>query len=78
MAIRCIRHAAQAVRPLAFIVAPCNMNEKLFAKPLLEKLKGLGVNFKAVLADAQYNSSKVREDVRRFGAESVIPYRRLL
>ena len=27
------------------------------------------------MADAQYNSSKVREDVKRFGAESVIPYR---
>jgi transposase len=62
--------------PLAFTVASCNMNEKLFAKPLLEKLKGYGVNFKAVLADAQYNSSKVREVVKRFGAEPVIPYRR--
>ena len=62
--------------PLAFMVASCNMNEKLFAKPLLEKLKGLGVNFKAVLADAQYNSSKVRENVKRFGAEPVITYRR--
>jgi len=62
--------------PLAFMVAPCNMNEKLFAKPLLEKLKVLGVKFNAVLADAQYNSSKVREDVRVFGAEPVIPYRR--
>ena len=28
------------------------------------------------MADAQYNSSKVREDVKRFGAEPVIPYRR--
>jgi transposase len=62
--------------PLAFMVAPCNVNEKLFAKPLLEKLKGYGVKFKAVLADAQYNSSKVREEVKRFGAEPVIPYRR--
>jgi len=62
--------------PLAFMVASCNMNEKLFAKPLMEKLKGLGVNFKAVLADAQYNSSKVREDVRLVDAEPVIPYRR--
>jgi len=62
--------------PLAFMVASCNMNEKLFIKPLLDKLKGLGVNFKAVLADAQYNSSKIREDVKRFGAEPVIPYRR--
>jgi hypothetical protein len=62
--------------PLAFTVAPCNMNEKLFAKPLLEKLKGLGVDFRVVLADAQYDSSKVREDVKMFGAEPVIPYRR--
>jgi len=62
--------------PLAFVVAPCNMNEKLFAKPLLEKLNGLGVNFKAVLADAQYNSAKVRETVEAYGAEPVIPYRR--
>jgi hypothetical protein len=30
----------------------------------------------AVLADAQYNSSKVREDVRLLGAEPIIPYRR--
>jgi hypothetical protein len=62
--------------PLAFTVAPCNMNEKLFAKPLLEKLKKYGVKFKNVLADAQYDSSKVREAVKQFDAEPVIPYRR--
>jgi transposase len=62
--------------PLAFMVGSCNMNEKLFARPLLEKLKGYGVKFKAVLADAQYNSRNVRADVKRFGAEPVIPYRR--
>jgi hypothetical protein len=62
--------------PLAFTVAPCNMNEKLFAKPLLEKLKEHGVCFETVLADTQYDSSKVRETVRLFGAEPVIPYRR--
>jgi hypothetical protein len=43
---------------------------------LLEKLKGNGVKFKAVLADAQYNSFKVREEVKQFGGEPVIPYRR--
>jgi transposase len=62
--------------PLALTVAPCNMNEKLFAKPLLEKLKEYGVKFKAVMADAQYDSSKVRETVEEYGAEPVIPYRR--
>jgi transposase len=67
---------ASSELPLAFTVAPCNMNEKLFAKPLLEKLKGYGVKFKAVLADAQYDSAKVRETVEEYGAEPVIPYRR--
>ena len=62
--------------PLAFMVASCNMNEKLFAKPLLEKLMEQGVCFETVLADAQYDSSKVRETVRMFGAEAIIPYRR--
>lgn len=62
--------------PIAFTVALCNMNEKLFANPLLKKLKDSGVRIRAVLADAQYKSSKVREEVKRFGAEPVIPYRR--
>ena len=62
--------------PLTFTVEPCNMNEKHFIKPLLEKLKGQGVCPKTVLADAQYDSSKVRETVRKFGAEPVIPYRK--
>ena len=62
--------------PLAFTVAPCNMNEKRFIKPLLEKLRGHGVCFETVLADAQYDSSKVRNTVREYGAEPVIPYRK--
>jgi len=62
--------------PLAFKVAPCNMNEKRFTKPLLKKLKGVGISFETVLADAQYDSSKVRETVREYGAEPVIPYRK--
>ena len=72
-------HAAcctESELPLAFTVAPCNMNEKLFSKPLLETLKEQGVCFETVLSDAQYNLSKVREDVKRFGAEPVIPYSR--
>jgi len=62
--------------PVAFTVAPCNMNEKRFIKPLLEKLRGHGVCFETVLADAQYDSSKVRNTVREYGAEPVIPYRK--
>lgn len=52
------------------------MNEKRFIKPLLEKLKDRGISFKTVVADAQYDSAKVRETVRECGAEPVIPYRK--
>ena len=62
--------------PLAFMVEPCNMNEKRFIKLLLEKLKRRGVGFKTVVADAQYDSAKVRETVKEYGAERVIPYRK--
>ena len=62
--------------PLAFTVAPCNENEKRFTKPLLEKLTERGVCFETVLADAQYDSSRVRDTVKMFGAEPVIPHRR--
>jgi len=62
--------------PLAFTVAPCNMNEKRFITPLLEKLMEQSICFETVLADAQYDSSNVREAVRMLGAEPVIPYRR--
>ena len=37
---------------------------------------GQGIGFDTVLTDAQYDSSKVRETVRMFGAEPVIPFRR--
>ena len=67
---------ASSELPLAFTVAPCNMNEKRFIKPLLEKLKDQGVCAKTVLADAQYDSAKVRETVEEYGAEPVVPYRR--
>ena len=62
--------------PLAFTVEPCNVNEKVCFKPLLEKLKRRGIGFKAVVADAQYDSAKVRNTVREYGAEPVIPYRK--
>jgi transposase len=65
---------ASSELPLAFKVEPCNMNEKRFIKPLLKKLWDQGIGFKTVLADAQYDSAKVRETVEEFGAEPVIPY----
>ena len=67
---------ASSELPLAFTVEPCNVNEKLCIKPLLEKLKARDISFKTVLADAQYDSAKVRETVEEYGAEPVIPYRK--
>ena len=60
---------ASSELPLVFIVEPCNINEKLFIKQLLEKLKRQGVRFKTVVADAQYNSARVRKTVDEYGAE---------
>jgi len=67
---------ANSELPLAFTVAPCNLNEKRFIKPLLEKMKEQNVRFKTVLADAQYDSAKVRKTVEEYDAEPVIPYRK--
>jgi len=62
--------------PLAFMVEPCNVNEKRLIKPLLEKLHDQDVSFKTVVADAQYDSAKVRETVKEYDAEPVIPCRK--
>jgi len=61
---------------LAFAVAPCNENDKTYFKPLLERVHGLGIRLKAVLADAQYGSKNVRTTAESHGAEPIIPVRR--
>jgi transposase len=67
---------ADSELPLAFMVAPCNENDKLHFEPLLERVHRLGVGFTSVLADAQYNSENVRNATEWLGAEPVIPVRR--
>ena len=67
---------AESEMPLAFTVAPCNENDKVYFKPLLQAVHALGVKFRTVLADAQYSSSKVRAAAEVYGAEPVIPVRR--
>jgi transposase len=62
--------------PIAYMVAPCNENDKLYFEPLLERVHRLGVRFKSVLADSQYSSRKVRNVAEWLGAEPVIPHRR--
>jgi hypothetical protein len=62
--------------PIAYEVAPCNENDKVYFEPLLERVHRLGVGFSAVLADAQYSSENVRNAAEWFGAEPVITVRR--
>jgi len=67
---------AYSEMPLAFTVAPCNENDKVYFKPLLERVHRLGVRFSTVVADAQYSSRKVRATAEDYGAEPAIPVRR--
>lgn len=66
---------AQSELPLAYRIAPCNDNDKLYFKPLLEDVERLGLRCRTVVADAQYSSEKVRTDAQAIGAEAVIPVR---
>ena len=71
-----VHTACYAESEMSLAVAPCNMNDKTYFKPLLERIHGLGIRFKAVLADAQYSSKKVGEAVEVYGMEPVIPVRK--
>jgi transposase len=62
--------------PIAYTVAPCNENDKLYFEPLLERVHRLGIAFRHVLADSQYSSVNVRDAAEWLGAEPVIPVRR--
>ena len=66
---------ADSELPLAYRVAPCNDNDKLYFKPLMEDAQSLGIRCRTVVADAQYSSEKVRTDAEAIGAEPVIPVR---
>jgi hypothetical protein len=67
---------ANSELPIAYEVAPCNENDKVYFEPLLERVHRLGVGFRAVLADAQYSSVNIRDAAEWLGAEPVIPVRR--
>jgi len=60
--------------PLAVVVASANENEKKHAPELLDKACKAVNGIKAVIADSQYSSRKVRDCIRDLGAEPVVPY----
>ena len=59
--------------PVAAVVASANENEK-HAKELLDKASLAVDGFKAVVANSQYSSKRVRECILEHVAEPVVPY----
>jgi hypothetical protein len=64
--------------PLAVVVEPANVNEKKPAPTLLKKVirRGRKRRVRHVVADSQYSSQAVREEVKRLRAKPVIRYPR--
>ena len=64
--------------PLAVIVEPANTNEKKAAPTLLEKTikRRRKRTVRNVVADSQYSSQNVRQEVKRLRAKPIIPYPR--
>lgn len=60
--------------PVAAVVASANENEKKHTEELLGKASEVVEGIKAVVADSQYSSEKVRGLVEELGAKPVIPY----
>jgi transposase len=64
--------------PLAVVVEPANMNEKKAAPILLEKTikRRRKRKVRHAVADSQYSSQAVRDEVKRLHVKPVIPYPR--
>jgi hypothetical protein len=64
--------------PLAVVVEPANVNEKKAAPTLLKKTikRRRKHRVRHVVADTQYSSQALREEIKRLDARPVIPYPR--
>lgn len=60
--------------PVAALVASANENEKRHAPELLDEASLVVGGFKAVVADSQYSSRRVRGYIMGHGADLVVPY----
>jgi IS5 family transposase len=66
---------AKSELPLAVVVAPANENEKKHASTLLNKtVRATGKRVRILVADSQYSSRKLRDQVSADGVRAVIPY----
>jgi transposase len=61
--------------PLAVIAAPANENEKKHAPSLFRRAwRATDQRVKTFIADSQYSSRKLREELSTYGVKAVIPY----
>jgi hypothetical protein len=60
--------------PVAVVGASANENEKRHAEELLGKAFTVVEEIKAVVADSQYSSRRVRGCIIEYGARPIIPY----
>jgi len=60
--------------PVGVVGASANENEKKHAEKLLAKASIVVDGFKAVVADSQYSSRRVRASIMEHGAGPVVPY----
>ncbi|MDH5689190.1 MAG: transposase, partial [Candidatus Bathyarchaeota archaeon] len=60
--------------PVAVVGASANENEKRHVEELLGKASTVVEKIKAVVADPQYSSRRVRDCIMGHGAEPIIPY----
>ena len=66
---------AKSELPLSVIAAPANENEKKHAPRLFRKAwRATGRRTKTLIADSQYSSKKLREQLQSHGVKAVIPY----
>jgi len=66
---------AESELPLAIVAAPANENEKKHAPALFRKAwKATEHRVKTFIADSQYSSRKLRQQLRTYGVKAVIPY----
>ena len=62
--------------PFTVMVGSANVNEKRISTPLLHKARKRSRKVKRIVADSQYSSEAFRSEIKRLGAEPVIPYPR--
>jgi IS5 family transposase len=61
--------------PFAVLIASANKDEKKHAPELLDMAYKAVEDIKAVIADSQYSSRKVRDHIMEHGAMPVVPYK---